>query len=73
MNRDTLIRKTVVSLSKLPDQKIQEIADFADFLLSKSDYELLIKDIQRLSTDSSTFNFLNEEAELYSIADLKKK
>lgn len=73
MDREFLIRKAVLSLSKLPTQKIQEITDFAEFLISKTEDEGLVDDIQKLMAVSTTFDFLNHEPELYSIADIKKK
>lgn len=73
MDRELLIKKAVLSLSKLPTQKIQEITDFAEFLISKTEDEVPVDDIQKLMAVSTTFDFLNHEPELYSIADIKKK
>lgn len=72
MDRNILIEKAVENIIKLSDQQVQEITDFAEFLLSKSQDQVLIEDIQRITIESDTFKFLNEEPELYSINDLKK-
>lgn len=41
MEKDVLIKKTLNTLSKLPMEQIQEISDFAHFLLKKYDEESL--------------------------------
>ena len=73
MNRDTLIRQTLKNLSKLPQDKVREISDFADFIMKKHEEEALQKGIEKLVSDSKSFNFLNEEEDLYSLDDLKEK
>ena len=72
MSRDTLIKITLDNLSKLPDQKIREVADFAEFLLSKSEDLLLVEGIQKLANESKSFDFLKDEEDLYTLADLKE-
>lgn len=72
MERNILIEKAVENITKLSDQQVQEIADFAEFLLSKTQDQILVEDIQRITIESDTFKFLNEEPELYSVNDLKK-
>jgi len=73
MTRQVLIQKTLENISKLPDQKLKEVSDFAEFLLSKLEDQLLTEGIQKLAMDSKAFQFLNEEEELYTEADLKEK
>ena len=73
MTRQVLIQKTLENISKLPDQKLKEVSDFAEFLLSKLEDQLLTEGIQKLAGDSKAFQFLNEEEELYTEADLKEK
>jgi len=73
MSREILIKRTLKALSKLPEDKIQEVHDFADFILKKYDEEALQKGIEYLVSESETFDFLNEEEELYSNDDLKEK
>ena len=72
MDRDILVKKAIGNFAKLSDRQLQEVADFADFLLSKAQDQLLIEDIQQITREASAFNFLNEEPELYSVNDLKK-
>ncbi|WP_181305055.1 hypothetical protein [Rufibacter sp. XAAS-G3-1] len=73
MTREVLIQRTIDNLSKLPDQKLKEVSDFAEFLLSKLEDSLLTEGIQKLAMDSKAFQFLEEEEELYTEADSKEK
>ena len=73
MNRDTLIKQTLKNLSKLPQDKVREISDFADFIMKKHEEETLQKGIEKLVSHSKSFDFLNEEEDLYSLDDLKEK
>ena len=60
-------------IHQLPDVKIQEINDFAEFLLSKIDDQILLEGIQKLTSDSKSFEYLKNEEGLYSVNDLKEK
>lgn len=73
MTRQVLIQRTIENLSKLPDQKLKEVSDFAEFLLSKLDNKLLTEGIQKLTMQSKSFQFLEEDEDLYSETDLKEK
>lgn len=73
MNRKILIEKLRNKIDRLPDNKIQEMDDFADFLLSKIDDKITVKGIEKLVQDSRAFGFLNEDEDLYTVNDLKEK
>jgi len=73
MTRQVLIQRTIDNLSKLPDQNLKEVSDFAEFLLSKLEDTLLTEGIQKLAMDSKSFQFLEDEEDLYTEADLKEK
>jgi hypothetical protein len=73
MARETLIKKTLRTLSKLPPEKVKEVSDFADYILQKYDEEILQKGMEKLVSDSSAFYFLKDEEDLYSVEDLKEK
>jgi len=73
MTRQVLIQRTIDNLSKLPDQKLKEVSDFAEFLLSKLEDKLLTEEIQKIAMDSKSFQFLEDEEDLYTEADLKEK
>ncbi len=73
MNRQVLIDDTFNKIKQLPDIKIREINDFADFLLSKIDDKIIREGIQELTSESKAFEFLKEEDDLYTLNDLKER
>ncbi|HYX07440.1 MAG TPA: hypothetical protein VE912_11965 [Bacteroidales bacterium] len=73
MNRQVLIDNTIHKIIQLPDNKLKEINDFADFLLSKIDDKIILENIQKLTSESKSFDFLNDEEDLYDVNDLKEK
>jgi hypothetical protein len=72
MNRQILIDDTFNKIKQLPDIKIREINDFADFLLSKIDDKIIREGIPKLISESKAFEFLKEEDDLYTLNDLKE-
>ena len=72
MSREILIQKTLDNLIKLPDQKLTEVSDFAEFLINKLENKMLMEAIESLVSDSKSFQFLETEEELYSRDDLKE-
>ncbi len=73
MSRQILIEKVLKKIKLLPDSKLQEVDDFADFLLNRLDDRLLTEGIRNMVADSKAFEFLNEEEDLYSVNDLKER
>ncbi len=73
MDRNILIQETLDKIKLLPDVKIQEINDFAEFLLSKIDDFILLDETQKLTPDSKSFEYLKTEEDLYSVNDLKEE
>ncbi|MCL4482967.1 MAG: hypothetical protein M1445_10225 [Bacteroidetes bacterium] len=73
MTRQILIESTINKITQLPDIRIKEINDFADFLLSKIDDKIILEGNQKMITDSKTFAFLQEEGDLYTVEDLKER
>lgn len=71
MNRELAITRTMGVIQKLPSEKIKEVSDFAEFILSKLDDDILKQGIQQLVQNGKSFDFLNHEPELYSLNDLK--
>lgn len=71
MDRQVLIDNTFNKIRQLPDAKIREINDFADFLLSKIDDEIIREGIQKLTSESKAFEFLKDEDDFYTLNDLK--
>jgi hypothetical protein len=73
MERNDLIENTLVKIRQLPDVKIKEIHDFAEFLLMKIDDQILQQGIQDMASNSKAFSYLNEEEDLYTVNDLKER
>lgn len=73
MNRQVLIANTIDKIRQLPDLKIKEINDFADFLLSRIDDKIILEGIQKMVSDSKSFDYLKDEEDLYTVEDLKER
>ncbi|MBX9782352.1 MAG: DUF2281 domain-containing protein [Chitinophagaceae bacterium] len=72
MTRQIIIERTLKAINQLPEDKAEEISDFADFLFKRYEEQELINGIQKLTSESQAFDFLNTEDDIYSIADLKE-
>ena len=70
MQRTTLINNTVNNLSKLPDDKVKEVSDYADFILKKYEEEVLQEGMSQLVSNSKAYKFLEEDEDLYTVSDL---
>jgi hypothetical protein len=73
MGKETLIKRTLKTLSRLPHDKVKEVSDFADFILKKQEEESLQKGMEILISESNAFYFLKDEEDLYTVEDLKEK
>lgn len=71
MTKQIIIERTLKAINQLPEDKAEEISDFADFVFKKYEEQELSKGIQKLAAEGHSFNFLESEEELYSISDLK--
>ncbi len=67
-----MIENIVEKIGHLPDEKIKEVNDFTEFLLSKIEDRLITQGITKLTSDSGSFNFLEYEEDLYTVNDLKE-
>jgi hypothetical protein len=72
MTRETLLKRTIDSLTKLPDQKLKQVSEFTQSLLGESDEYKLTEGISQVAAKSKTFSFLEEEEDLYTKSDLKE-
>jgi hypothetical protein len=72
MTRQAIIENTVKAINQLPEEKAEEISDFADFIIKRYEESILTKGLQTLNSQSHSFDFLNEEEDFYSLSDLKK-
>lgn len=73
MTRQAIIDKTIQMINQLPDDKVIEIVDFAEFIIKKYEDQLLVNAIQQLNSESKSFGFLNEDEDLYTVSDIKEK
>jgi len=74
MNKETIIKRSLKSLKKLPTNKVIEISHFIEFIYDKYNEEIeMQKGIERLIEKSASFSFLNEEEDIYKETDLIQK
>ncbi|WP_295234183.1 hypothetical protein [Sediminibacterium sp.] len=71
MTKQIIIERTLQAINQLPEDKAEEISDFADFVFKKYEEQELSKGIQKLASESNSFDFLESEEEIYSVSDLK--
>jgi hypothetical protein len=72
MDRQFIIERTMKAINQLPDDKAAEISDFADFVFKRYEGQQITKGIQKIISESHAFDFLNNEEDIYSMADLKE-
>ena len=73
MNREILINKTISKISLLPDWRLKEVSDYIDFLLKSYDDKKTTEGIMKLTSKSKSFDFLNDEEEIYDESDIIEK
>jgi hypothetical protein len=73
MTREAIINRTIKLISSLPAEKVEEIADFASYILKKHEDDLIQRGIEKLVEDSSAFDFLKDEDDIYTLKDVKEK
>jgi len=73
MTKELLIGRTIDYLKNLPDNKVVEVADFTEYLYQKHEEYFLNKGMQKLLSQSKSFEFLKEEEDLYTLDDLKER
>jgi len=72
MTRRIIIERTVNAINQLPEDKAVEISDFAEFIIKRYEEQRLTEGIQNLTSNGHSFDFLAEDEEIYSLADLKE-
>jgi hypothetical protein len=73
MSREELIKDTIKKLRELFDSRIQEVSDYVNFLASKIDDKIISEGIRTLTSSSKSYEFLQDEEELYQVSDIKEK
>lgn len=72
MTKQAIIERTIKVINQLPEDKAEEISDFADFISKRYEDQQLVQGIQQITAGSQSFAFLQEEEDLYSADDLKE-
>ena len=72
MTRQIIIERMLKAIDQLPDDKAEEISDFADFVFKRYEENQLTNGIQKMISHGQAFDFLQSEEDIYSIADLKE-
>ena len=65
MTRQAIIERTIKAINQLPEDKAEEISDFADFVSKRYEEYSITQGIQKLTSESQAFDFLNAEEDLY--------
>lgn len=73
MTKQELINRTITVLSQLSEEKAKEVLQFSEFLQKQSEEQMLQKGIEQLAGKSKSYNFLEDEPEVYTVADLKER
>ena len=61
------------AINQVPEDKAEAIYEFADFILKQYEDQLLTKGITNLNSNSKSFDFLNDEEEIYTLSDIKEE
>jgi hypothetical protein len=72
MIKQIMIEQTLKIFNQLPEEKVEEISNFADNVLKRYKESELLRGIQKVTSGGKAFNFLKDEEDLYTMADLKK-
>ena len=73
MTKEAIINQTLQIINKLPQNKVEEVFDFATFVLKRYNEKLLIEGIQSIVSESDAFSFLKDEEDIYTLDDLKER
>jgi hypothetical protein len=72
MTKQNIIDKTIERLKTLPNDKVLEVFDFADFISKRYEEEILTKGMNQIISEGNNFDFLMEEEDVYGFDDLKE-
>lgn len=69
MTKKTLLKKAQEKLERLPNEKISEVIDYAEFLIAKSENAMHNDELLKVAARSKSFSFVNEDEVEYSQSD----
>lgn len=72
MTRKAIIDRTLKVINQLPEEKAEEISIFADFVMKRFEEQQLNEQLLQINQKSNAYEFLNDEEDIYSVADLKE-
>jgi hypothetical protein len=72
MKKEIILQKTISKLTQLSGAELKEAHDFIDFLTFRLEERDLAATIQKQAQEGQTFQFLEDEEELYNEQDLQK-
>ncbi len=72
MTKQMIIERTLKVIDQLPEDRASEISEFAEFVFKRYEEQQLSSGIKKIISTSESFDFLNNEEDLYSLADLKE-
>ena len=72
MTKQAIIERTIKAINLLPEDKAEEISDFADFVIKRYEEHMLTKGIQKLTIESHAFDFLSADEDLCSVGGLEE-
>ena len=72
MTKEIIIERTIKAINQLPADKAEEISNFAELIIKLYEENQLTNGIQKMTSDSKAFDFLNSEEDIYSLTDLKE-
>jgi len=73
MRRQAIIERTVKAINQLPEDKAEEISNFADLVIKRYEEQLLTKGMAELTANSTAFDFLKDEEDIYTEEDIKER
>lgn len=71
MDKSILVNITISNIKKLPVSKVKEVNDFVEILLNRIEDQVITEGIQEIASTSKSFDFLNNEPDLYTVSDFK--
>jgi hypothetical protein len=72
MTKQAIIERTLKAINQLPEDKAEEISDFADFVIHQYESHKLSEAIQNFTSSNQSFKFLETEEDIYTLEDLKE-
>lgn len=67
-----LLHTTIEKIKQLDENRLESVINFIESISAKSESESFTTGIAKLAEQSKTFDFLNNEPDIYTDADLIK-